>query len=949
MHKQATLSAGSDRRQRVSVVVLSAWLVMGVAALVMLGWLVQRAWMVQLIPGTTAMVFSNALCLFLLGTALQLTTVQWRWRKPLQMLIGVVVMLVGGTVMLQYHLDLALPLDLTSLHSWLNGSPGRMAPNIALAHAFAGLSVLLTIYARPGIYAMPALLAAFAVGILGVTGLVGYRINPELLYGWHIETRMPLHTGAAFFILSSAFIMTLYRAQQLEEFFRKREDLRVGLLGGGLMVLVGLVGGLTAFSLMQEQMVAVLQDGLKLSFQSRHDLIESEIQSTILAAQDLSARPVIRRELNHLRTDPENQTAQESILAALNRYIKSRPDSLRLLDVRGHLIASAGTTPATDSLVLPLQRHTGEAAIVWDGRAASLHTVQPILDNGQPLGRIEASYPLPAVTRMRDVALGFGASGDMVLCVKLAQRIRCLPTTLAPQRTEIPPATHAGPVLMVRALAGERSVGLATDYRGEWVIAVHGPVADLGLGLVLKVDVAEVYAPIRQRFELTLLVTVLIIAVGILLLRARLVPLVRQLALAEKRIRSVLEAAPDAMIVTDLDGRIEWVNSQTERLFGYTAAQLIGQPVELLVPERLREVHKQKRTGYADEPHYRDVTTPLELQGRRRDGSEFPAEIGLSPFELEDGMRVISTVRDISERQRALQTLRDSEQRWQFALEGTRDGVWDWNLVTNEVFFSRQWKAMLGHAEHEISASLTEWDSRMHPDDKARVYADIEKHLHGETPYYQNEHRMLCKDGSYKWILDRGMIDSRDADGKPTRMIGTHTDITDLKQTQETIRELSLVDELTGLRNRRGFFFLAESQLGLARRLGRSVVLFFADMDGLKLINDTLGHAQGDRALKDFADALRTIFREADVIARLGGDEFAVLALETPNADTFTPVSRIEAYMKEFNHTAQRPYRLAASIGVAQLRQDSNESLTALLERADASMYTVKQQHHAAR
>jgi len=502
---------------------------------------------------------------------------------------------------------------------------------------------------------------------------------------------------------------------------------------------------------------------------------------------------------------------------------------------------------------------------------------------------------------------------------------------------------------MVRTLAGEHGVGLETDYRGERVIAAYGPVGNVGLGMVLKVDVSEIYAPLRHRFELALLVIALIIAAGILLLRARLIPLVRQLALSEKRFRGLLESAPDAMLVTDFDGRIVWVNSQTERLFGYARAELIGQPVETLVPESRREMHVLKRSGYTRQPRYREIGTVHELYGRRKDGSVFPVEIGLSPQETDDGKQVISTVRDISERQRAIQALLDSEQRWQFALEGARDGVWDWNLLTNEVFFSRQWKAMLGYAEHEITDSLEEWDKRVHPDDKARAYADIEKHLQGETPYYQNEHRLLCKDGTYKWILDRGMIVARDPAGKPARLIGTHTDITGRKQAEETIRELSLVDELTGLRNRRGFFVLGESQLSLARRLGRSVVLYFADVDGLKQINDELGHALGDRAITDVAAILRVVFRETDVIARLGGDEFVVLALEAPDVDTDAVVDRIEEQFYQFNNTVQRPYRLAASIGVARYRPDSDESLTELLGRADASMYQVKQRRHAGR
>jgi diguanylate cyclase (GGDEF)-like protein/PAS domain S-box-containing protein len=903
--------------------------------------------MVQIIPGTTAMVFSNALCLFLLAIALILTTLQRRWCKPVQTVIGIGVLLVGVTVLAQYRFDLALPLDLAGLHVWLNGNPGRMAPNTALAHALAGLTVLLLAQARPGMRALPAFIGAFAVAMLGVTGLIAYRLQPELMYGWHVETRMALHTGTAFVLLGIGHAAAAYRTQQLGELFRQREDLRVGLLGGGLMVFVGLIGGLAAFNLMQEQLLTVLQDGLKFSFQSRHDLIVSETQTSMQAIRDFARRPGIEHELDRLRSDPQNRAARRYIETALRRHVATGPTGARLLDDRGRLVASAGSIFG-DSLELPLQQ-PGDAALLWDGKVAGLRVAQDIRVRGRRLGRIESTYPLPGITRMREITFGFGASGDMVLCVRPAQVIRCLPTTLNPQRTELPPATRAGPTLMARALAGERGAGVATDYRGEWVIAAYGPVESLGLGLILKVDVAEVYAPIRRRFELTLFVTALIVAAGILLLRARLVPLVRRLTLSEKRFRGLLESAPDAMLVTDLDGRIVWANSQTEQLFGYVRTELAGQPVEILIPEGAREVHVAKRSGYARQPRHRDVGTALELYGRRKDGSVFPAEIGLSPLDTEDGMRVISTVRDISERKRAVQALRDSEQRWQFALEGARDGVWDWNLVTNEVYFSRQWKQMLGYAEHEIAGSLDEWDKRVHPDDKARVYADIDKHLKGDAPYYQNEHRVLCKDGTYKWILDRGMIVNRDAGGKPTRMIGTHTDITERKQSEETIRELSLVDELTGLRNRRGFLELGESQLSLARRLGRSAVLHFADLDGLKRINDELGHAEGDRALADFADALRATFRETDIIARLGGDEFVVLALEAPDIDTAASVARLEEHLDQFNRSAQRPFRLAASMGAAQHGPESTESLTALLDRADASMYQVKLRHRAER
>jgi len=135
------------------------------------------------------------------------------------------------------------------------------------------------------------------------------------------------------------------------------------------------------------------------------------------------------------------------------------------------------------------------------------------------------------------------------------------------------------------------------------------------------------------------------------------------------------------------------------------------------------------------------------------------------------------------------QLLEESEYRWRFALEGSGDGVWDWDLANNTVFFSKQWKGMLGFAEDELGDSLDEWEKRIHPDDKADILAIVQAYLDGKTPIYISEHRVSCKDGSWKWVLDRGMVVSRRDDGTPLRMIGTHTDITGRKLLEETLRQ----------------------------------------------------------------------------------------------------------------------------------------------------------------
>lgn len=138
--------------------------------------------------------------------------------------------------------------------------------------------------------------------------------------------------------------------------------------------------------------------------------------------------------------------------------------------------------------------------------------------------------------------------------------------------------------------------------------------------------------------------------------------------------------------------------------------------------------------------------------------------------------------------------LRASESRWKYALEGAGDGVWDWNVRTGQVLYTRQWKKMLGYADDDIAPEASEWNRLTHPADKQRVTAILTAYLEGRSPSYASEHRLLCKDGNWKWVLSRGMVVSRDSDGKPLRMIGTHSDITGRKQAEQ--REAERLQQL---------------------------------------------------------------------------------------------------------------------------------------------------------
>ena len=256
----------------------------------------------------------------------------------------------------------------------------------------------------------------------------------------------------------------------------------------------------------------------------------------------------------------------------------------------------------------------------------------------------------------------------------------------------------------------------------------------------------------------------------------------------EERFRLLVESAPDAMVVVNDGGRIVLVNAQAETLFGYRRDDLLGQTVELLVPHGLRGQHLADRAAYAVTPHPRMMGRHRNLSGLRKDGSEFPAEIALNPIETDCGMLVYVAIRDLTERRRAEEALRGSEERFDLAVRGTDAGIWDWDVRANTVYFSPRWKSMLGYEDHEIGNEFSEWESRLHVEDRLRAMATIQDYLEGRQSEYELEYRLRQKDGTYRWIIARGVA-VRDSAGKAYRMVGSHIDITDRKRAEEIVRE----------------------------------------------------------------------------------------------------------------------------------------------------------------
>jgi diguanylate cyclase (GGDEF)-like protein/PAS domain S-box-containing protein len=303
---------------------------------------------------------------------------------------------------------------------------------------------------------------------------------------------------------------------------------------------------------------------------------------------------------------------------------------------------------------------------------------------------------------------------------------------------------------------------------------------------------------------------------------------------------------------------------------------------------------------------------------------------------------LLRSIRYAIERRHAERALWESEERYALAVDGANDGIWDWNLATNTTYFSPRWKAVLGYRDHEIGESIEEWFSRVHPDDSVGLKKALDAHLAGQEPHFEHEQRMSCKDNTVIWVLARGVA-VRDAQGKPTRMAGSLTDISARKRAEEQLLHDALYDALTQLPNRALFL----DHLGLAmdqarRRKNMLLAVLFVDLDRFKNINDSLGHSVGDELLVQLARRLTHFLRPGDTVARLGGDEFAILLNDVHGASDATRVAeRLQELVREKVEVAGREVFTSASVGVA-LSSPSYKHPEEILRDADTAMYRAK-------
>ncbi len=399
---------------------------------------------------------------------------------------------------------------------------------------------------------------------------------------------------------------------------------------------------------------------------------------------------------------------------------------------------------------------------------------------------------------------------------------------------------------------------------------------------------------------------------------------------------SLVQAAPEAWLIVDSQGRIRGTNSQAQALFGYSQYEMRHMSIDELMPERMRAHHAALRDSFFAAPSVRPLGKARDLVAATASGREFPIEISLSYTRRNGELLAIAALRNITERREAERRQRLAQQVFDITAEAILVTDSEERIIDmNEAFCS-----MTGYRREEILGKSPDiLSSGRHKED----FYEIFWQALNSTGHWQGEIWNRHKEG-YAFPSLSSISAVKDERGNVTNFVAVYSDITSIKENEERLEELAHFDQLTGLPNRLLFHDRLRSSMARTRRQKSYLVVMYVDLDGFKAVNDTLGHEAGDQLLVRAATHLRASIRDDDTAARLGGDEFALLFNGLSSTEHVRMLAqRVIENLTLTVETEAEPLAVTASVGVALYVGDSS-SEEQLLERADQAMYQAKRQ-----
>ena len=651
---------------------------------VLAGWSLRVPEMVRIVPGSVAMGFNAALCFLAAGICLVLRSFPSKRNEQLGFLLACVLIILPSAILFEHLYDIDLGIDLVSLHQSVkdgNPRPGRVSPNASLAFLMTGL-VFLLMRGRPKYKFVARLITtlSYAVILLGVGGLLGYWLQLEWLYQWYRFNRMAVPTAVGISLLGIALWVSSRtdRSAGLHPF--RSADHRILALSTTVLIVFAFALGLTGFIFVKQAVQEVLNENLMQTARNSRALFEIILKQNVLMTHTIANRPGIFKNLQILNVNSHDPTALASLTEIENSFLSLGFSGITIYSKNGQALGSVGHFSQRPALSVKLLGQRGEINLLWD-KGFVLHSKVEMVKNGERWGTVVTEQRQQTLTETFAETAKMGRTGEYEICAR-SVTLDCFPSRLVPTIHHFPFFKNGQPAFPVaRAILGQSGVMNVGDFRTKNVLAAYTPLGTSGLGLVVKMDSEEVYAPLRRKLAILLGLFTLFVLTSIYLLRTYIKPLASKLVLSEKesrlksdaltqavisleevskelkiseeRNRIIVESANDAFVGMDAQGLITDWNPQAEQIFCWKKAEVIGLLLEeIIIPPQFREAH---RTGLA---HFLEtgvgpvLNKRIVLSAMKRDGAEFPVELTISVIRQGEVVRFASFLHDITERRK---------------------------------------------------------------------------------------------------------------------------------------------------------------------------------------------------------------------------------------------------------------------------------------------------------
>ncbi|HQT25893.1 MAG TPA: PAS domain S-box protein, partial [Burkholderiales bacterium] len=852
------------------------------------GWAFGFPLLTRVRPEWNPMVPGTALCFLLGGISLM------KSGKSAGMLIWAMLLLSGARMVgLAFGRDFEFVEFLASIVAPKFRMAGHMSPETASGFLAFGIGML-ALRADGRKARIAAWTAAAILLFLGSAVVLGYFLKLHDLYeAVYVETGliwMSLPTAAGMTLLGAGlfFLMSIPRGSSAEA----PAEVRIYRTTVFVVAFTSLATVLAGMKFLEEAIFRQSVSDMVQTLDSRRSYID--------AAIDYRTRQIVMSSARAQLSGVEAAWFEnpDVPLKGVDAELPANGFSGIALERGGRRIVLRGSLVPDAIQGIRLKGET-DASLLWDNG----YFLRMRLSAGVPGGFIVFELPLPRLNRTFEEAMHWGETGTMPMCGRLdAKRLLCFPQREQVAMYVVPDTFKGEPIPMTNALDDRSGIAILTDYRGRKVLSAYGPIGRTGLGLVLRMDVSEVYAPVRRELLFAFPLVSILIVLGLWLVRSRVKPLAEDLAsahAAEKRTSARFEAAressPDAFVILEsvkngegeiVDFRHVYVNSHAAEMTGMSADEMVGRSFLEYFPEQKEAFSEYRQVALSGKPAFSEFF----LAGEVGEASWFQRQAVAMP----EGVAV--TFRNITQEKRLVGQLEYSNRLRTAIVESAAYSIISTDVDGTIITFNKAAERMLWYRAEEVTGKATLL--RFHDEDEIRERAEaLSQELDHEVPagfevfaakpkrHFHEEHEWtyIRKDGS-RFPVRLSVTPLQDERGVLQGFLGIAYDISEEKRMQEYIRHIALHDVLTGLPNRALLEDRVNMAIELQHRKNVPFALGMMDIDRFKHINDSMGHHIGDKLLREFVERVKSGMRPSDTLARMGGDEFVLLLSDTDEA-----------------------------------------------------------------